>query len=88
MPNYQYKCRECNSIFDIIHSITETKASLDLVCTSCASNDIFRYLGNYGSATVIFKGIGWASKDAFLDKLGMPKATQQSPEAREQLKKL
>lgn len=86
MPNYQYKCRECETVFDVVHSINDDKDSLDLQCDSCGSRDIFRYLGNYNTATIIFKGMGWAGTEAALDKIGMPKATRGSAEAQQKLK--
>jgi len=88
MPNYQYKCRECETIFDVVHSIHETAEDISLTCENCGSTNIFRYLGNYDTATIVFKGMGWAGTDAALDKIGMPKATRESPEAKNKLKNL
>lgn len=88
MPNYQYKCRDCETVFDVVHSIKEDKDSLSLVCENCESDNIFKYLGNYETATIVFKGMGWAGTDAALDKIGMPKATRGSPEAQAKLKDL
>jgi len=86
---YDYKCKECSTIWQINHSIhiKNPVEELGLSCTSCSSTKIFRYIGNYKTATLVFKGSGWAHKDSMLDKLGMPKSTQNSPEARKAMKK-
>lgn len=86
MPNYQYKCKECEHVFDVIHSINEDKDGLGLVCENCGSENIFKYLGGYGTATIIFKGTGWVINDTALEKVGMPKPQRESREAQEKLK--
>ncbi len=86
MPRYEYKCRECETVFAVTHSVHEDKYSLGLVCENCGSENIFRYLGNYGTATVIFKGVGWKVNDTALERLGMPAAQRNSPEAQKYLK--
>jgi putative FmdB family regulatory protein len=86
---YDYKCRECENVFQVAHSIAVKNAAEELgtKCPECDSKNIFRYLGNYGSATIVFKGTGWAHKEIMLDKIGMPKTTQNSPEAQSVMKK-
>lgn len=88
MPNYQYKCKDCETVFDVNHSIHDEAEDLGLVCENCESDNIFRYLGNYDTATIVFRGMGWAGTEAALDKIGMPKATRNSPEAKQKLKDL
>jgi predicted nucleic acid-binding Zn ribbon protein len=86
---YDYKCRDCDNIWQENHSINIKNAvqELSLICPICNSGNIFKYIGNYGTATIVFKGTGWVHKDIMLDKIGMPKATQNSAEAREAMKK-
>ena len=88
MPNYQYKCRDCETVFDVNHSIHDEAEDLGLMCENCESENIFRYLGNYDTATIVFRGMGWAGTESALDKIGMPKATRNSPEAQQKLKDL
>lgn len=87
---YEYKCRDCDTIWITEHSIHVDNAveELGLSCPECESLNIAKYLGNYHRPTVIFKGIGWAHKDFALDKLNMPKATRESPEARKRMNEL
>lgn len=86
---YDYKCKECTNIWPVTHSMVIKNAveELGTKCPACDSKNIFRYLGNYGTATIVFKGTGWAHKDIMLDKIGMPKTTQNSPEAQAAMKK-
>lgn len=86
---YDYKCRGCENIWTVEHSIAVKNAveELGTACPSCSSTNIFKYLGNYGTATVVFKGMGWAHKDLMLDKIGMPSTTRNSPEAQAAMKK-
>ena len=86
MPNYQYKCRDCETVFDVVHSIHESAEDISLVCENCGSKNIFRYLGNYDTATIVFRGMGWAGTESALDKIGMPKETRGSHEAQQKLK--
>lgn len=88
MPNYEYKCRECETVFNFAHSVHEDKDSLGIECPNCSSTDVFRYLGNYGTATIVFKGTGWVVNDTALERIGMPKAQRESPEAQKYLKDL
>jgi predicted nucleic acid-binding Zn ribbon protein len=89
MPTYEYKCLDCSNIWVEVHSISVNNAveELGIKCTNCQSININKYLGNYGTATVVFKGTGWAHKDLLLDKIGMPSATRNSPEAQAAMKK-
>jgi len=86
---YDYKCKSCENIWPVNHSISVNNATeeLGLKCPKCESIDVFKYLGNYGTATIVFQGMGWAHKDLMLDKIGMPKATQNSPEAQAAMKR-
>lgn len=86
---YEYKCRKCENIWEENHSIEVDDAveELDLSCPECGSQEIGKYLGNYSTATVIFNGTGWVHKELALDRLGMPSATRNSPEAQKAMKK-
>jgi len=86
---YDYKCKSCENIWQVSHSVHVKNAieELGIKCPLCTSDNIFRYLGNYKNTTIVFKGTGWAHKDLMLDKIGMPKTTQNSPEAQAAMKK-
>lgn len=86
---YDYKCRNCDNLWEENHSMTVNNPveELGLMCPNCSSVDIHKYLGNYGTATVVFKGVGWAGKDLALKKIGMPEATLNNPETRKALNK-
>lgn len=86
---YEYKCEDCENIWDEYHSITVNDAveELDLKCPECESKNIKKYLGNYGTATVVFKGTGFAINDLAMHKIGMPKPQRESLEAQKAMKK-
>lgn len=86
---YEYKCDDCEHIWDEYHSIEINDAveELNLSCPECSSINIKKYLGNYGTATVVFKGPGFAINDLAMEKIGMPKAQRESVEARDAMKK-
>lgn len=85
---YDYKCRECDNIWQESHSIKVNDAveELNLTCPSCQSKEISKYLGNYKTATIMFKGQGFSINDTALDRIGMPKAQQESAYAKRKLK--
>lgn len=85
---YEYKCRDCETVSEIEHSINDSAEELGLTCPACGSEDIFKYLGNYGRPTIIFRGPGWVVNDTALERIGMPQAQQHSPEGREKLKEV
>lgn len=86
---YDYKCKDCENLWEENHSMKIDNAveELGLSCPSCQSKNISKYLGNYTTATVVFNGMGWAHKDLLLDKIGMPKAQRESPEAQKAMAK-
>lgn len=85
---YDYKCNECNHIWEVSHSIKVSNAveELGLSCENCNSQDIQKYLGNYKSATIMFKGQGFVVNDTALERIGMPEAQRNSPYAKKKLK--
>lgn len=85
---YEYKCNNCEHIWKVDHSIKVNNAveELGLCCENCESSDVKKYLGNYKTATVMFKGTGFAVNDLALEKIGMPKAQRESPMAQRKLK--
>ena len=87
---YDYKCRSCQEIWEVEHSMNVSDAveELGLACPECESTDIFKYLGNVKRVAINFVGTGWVSKDSALDAMGMPKNIQNSPHARKYLDKL
>lgn len=82
MARYDYKCRECETVFEEEHSVNE---SPEVKCPSCSGTDTFKYMGNYDTMTVRFKGAGWAINDSALDKIGMPEHVKNSPHAKKYL---
>lgn len=87
MPIYTYKCRNDDHIWDVDHpmSVDNAVEEIGLRCPECGSDDIFKYLGNRDTLVIRFRGPGWAINDMALDRLGMPEATRNSPEARKRL---
>lgn len=68
MAIYSYKCRECESIQEEKHSVSENP---EIECKECGSTHTFRYLGN-GNVRVLFRGLGWAINDSALDRMKVP----------------
>lgn len=85
---YEYKCEDCDNIWDAYHSITVDDAveELGLNCPECESINIHKYIGNYGTATVMFKGPGFAINDLAMQKIGMPRPQRESLEAKKAMK--
>ncbi len=55
MPRYEYKCKECNKIFEVVHGFSESVES----CTFCGG-DVRRVFHPVG---IVFKGSGFYSTD-------------------------
>lgn len=84
---YDYRCRDCENIWQERHSMKVDNAveELGLKCPECESVDIYKYLGNVRNVSIKFLGTGWAGNDAALEAIGMPEATRNSPEAKKRL---
>jgi len=54
---YQFKCNDCNTIFEITSSPT-TIVGLKVFCPECSSDDVIR---KYFSTAVIYKADGFYS---------------------------
>jgi putative FmdB family regulatory protein len=56
MPRYEYKCRECDTAFEVVHGINENVES----CSSCGGKvrRVFHPLG------IVFKGSGFYATDS------------------------
>ena len=54
MPTYDYKCEECNNIFEKLQSITSKPLRK---CPFCGKNKLKRLIGK-GSGIIFKKGIG------------------------------
>jgi putative FmdB family regulatory protein len=76
MPNYDYKCQECEHIFEVFQSMNDPKL------TDCPKDDcdgeVKRLLGT--GAGLIFKGTGFYETDYRSDsyKAGEKKAAESS----------
>lgn len=87
---YTYKCRKCENIFEIDHSmkVNDAVEELGAKCPKCESQEIFKYLGNMKTAHIQFKGLGFAVNDHALDKIKFPKHYRDNPEIKDKLNKL
>lgn len=85
---YEYKC-QCSVVFETNHSMTVNNAveELGLVCPSCGSKNIKKYLGNINNPAILFKGTGWASVDGALDRIGMPKNIRDNLDTKEAIRR-
>ena len=66
MPRYDYKCRECTDIFELVQSISEAGKG---VCPSCGGDG----QRVYHAVPVIYKGSGFYTTD-----YGRPKRQEDS----------
>lgn len=57
MPVYEYECKNCNTRFDKLQSITSEALT---VCENCGGGPIRRVFQPVG---IIFKGSGWYATD-------------------------
>lgn len=57
MPTYQYRCKDCEAIFEFIKKMSEPKPN----CIQCESGNTTRVFTNIN---FILKGGGWA-KDLY-----------------------
>jgi putative FmdB family regulatory protein len=57
MPEYQYKCKECSTIFAVIRPIT---AITTITCPNCKSENIQQ---QYFAPKIIYKGKGFYVTD-------------------------
>lgn len=62
---YDYKCRSCGKIWEESHSVHESPR---YTC-ECGSEDTFKMIG---ATRTIFKGGGWAGREADYDRMGVP----------------
>jgi len=58
MPTYEYKCKFCDYLFEVFHSMS--KGSLKK-CPSCEKKGLERLIG--GGGGIIFKGSGFYETD-------------------------
>ena len=59
MPNYDYKCQSCSSVFEVFQPMKAKK--LKKCPDSACGGDVERLIGT--GAAVIFKGSGFYSTD-------------------------
>ena len=67
MPKYDVKCKDCENVWEVTHSVREDPV---YVCPTCGSQNCRRMVG---ATRTLFKGTGFAINDIALDRLGMPK---------------
>lgn len=85
MALYDYKCRTCENIFEEEHGVNEDPV---VPCPECSGVDTHKYIGNYRTMPVRFKGTGWVVNDTALDAVGMPENIRNSAATKEKLKNL
>ncbi len=87
---YNYKCRDCSTIFELEHSIKVSNAVSEIgaTCSSCGSTNIFKYLGSFKTVPILFKGTGFAANDLALGRIGFPEHYKENPEIRKKLKNM
>ncbi|MBN1880675.1 MAG: zinc ribbon domain-containing protein [Deltaproteobacteria bacterium] len=49
MPLYEYKCRKCGHVFDVIHKISED--ARDVPCPVCGTKDPVKQMSAVSSVT-------------------------------------
>ena len=57
MPTYDYECRSCGQLVEVLHGVNETGPT---ACGNCGGP--MRKL--MSTPNIVFKGSGWAKKDA------------------------
>ena len=58
MPTYDYKCNDCDDVFEVTHSIMEEPS---ISCPSCQSNLVIRLISR--NVGISFKGSGFYIND-------------------------
>jgi len=48
MPNYKYKCKECDYTFSIKATVKEKSEGLDPGCPECKSKNVFQSFSGIG----------------------------------------
>lgn len=56
MPTYDYECRKCRKVSEVVHGMTEKLKK----CPLCGSRRVKRLIT--GAPIVVFKGGGWTPK--------------------------
>jgi putative FmdB family regulatory protein len=59
MPNYDYKCDECEEVFETFHGMSEIPENLE--CPACKSEKVDKMIS--GGCGVHFKGYGFPGND-------------------------
>jgi len=47
MPTYEYRCKKCDQINEFMHSMSETKESLNLKCKNCGSRKLEKIISSF-----------------------------------------
>lgn len=58
MPTYDYVCKDCGTVTEFFHMMSETPV---LECPECGSHKLERQIGSGGG--IIFKGSGFYETD-------------------------
>ena len=48
MPNYSFKCRDCENKFSISAKIPEVEEGLEVECYECGSDNVFQSFDGIG----------------------------------------
>lgn len=48
MPNYSFKCRNCDNKFSITAKISEIGEDLEVECPECGSDNVFQSFAGIG----------------------------------------
>jgi len=58
MPTYDYKCKECDHLFEVLQGINDDKFTK---CPECSKESLQRLIGRGGM--IVFKGSGFFETD-------------------------
>lgn len=61
MPSYDYKCKKCNKVVEITHSISQNKLE-EFDCPKCNSKQKCERLISGSFCPPVFTGTGWSVK--------------------------
>lgn len=66
MPTYDYKCENCNTITEFVHSIK--LEHVDKPCPNCGKRKLIKLITKDTGANIIFKGEGFYRSVDYINK--------------------